>query len=77
VILLKTDGTCQKIKREQSKKLAEMLLILPKELNQIITTDIGVPLKKAKRGNKYFIVLIHHFTKFIQIYSQIYKTNTI
>ncbi len=34
----------------------------------MITTDIGGPLKETKRGNKYFIVVIDHFTKFIQIH---------
>ncbi len=66
--VVKTCDTCQKIKRDQSKKLAEMLLILPTEPNQMIATDIGGPLKETKRGNKYFIVLIDHFTKFIQIH---------
>ena len=33
----------------------------------MITTDIGGSLKETKRGNKYFIVIIDHFTKFIQI----------
>jgi hypothetical protein len=66
--MVKTCDMCQKIKRDQSKKLAEMLLILPTEPNQMITTDIGGPLKETKRGNKYFIVVIDHFTKFIQIH---------
>ncbi len=66
--MVKTCDTCQTIKRDQSKKLAEMLLILPTEPNQMITTDIGGPLKETNRGNKYFIVVIDHFTKFIQLH---------
>ena len=34
----------------------------------MITTDITGPLKETERGNKYFIVVIDHFTKFIQVY---------
>jgi hypothetical protein len=33
-----------------------MLLILSTEPKQMITTDIGGPLKETKRGNKYFIL---------------------
>jgi hypothetical protein len=66
--VVKTCDTCQKIKRDFSKKLAEMLIITPIQSNQLITTDIGGPLKETKRGNKYFIVIIDHFTKFIQIH---------
>jgi hypothetical protein len=58
-----------KIKRAQKKKLAEMLLLLPQKSNQLITTDIGGPLKETTRGNKYFLVVIDNFTKFIQIYA--------
>jgi hypothetical protein len=59
---------CQKIKRNFSKRLAEMLILTPVKPNQIITTDIGGPLKETERGNKYFIVIIDHFTKYIKIY---------
>jgi hypothetical protein len=43
--LVKTCDTCQKIKREQKKKLAKMLL--HSKPNQLITTDIGSPLKET------------------------------
>jgi hypothetical protein len=66
--MVKTSDTFEKIKRDQSNRLAEMLLIIPTEPNQIITNDIGGPLIETKRGNKYFIVVIDHFTKFIQIH---------
>ena len=66
--VVRTCDVCQKIKTEQSKKLAEMLIITPTKPNQLITTDIAGPLKETIRGNKYFIVVIDHFTKYIQIY---------
>ena len=51
--LIKSCDTCKKIKREQSKKLAEMLFFLPTEPNQMITTDIGGPLVvKNSKSNK-------------------------
>ena len=34
----------------------------------MITTDIAGPLKETEHGNKYFIEVIDHFTKFIQVY---------
>jgi len=40
-----------------------MLILLPSKPNQLITTDIGGPLKETTRGNKYFLVVIDHFTK--------------
>jgi hypothetical protein len=46
-----------------------MLILLPSKPNQLITTDIGGPLKETTRGNKYFLGVIDHFTKFIQIYA--------
>jgi len=66
--IVKTCDVCQKIKRNFSKRLAEMLILTPVKPNQIITTDIGGPLKETERGNKYFIVIIDHFTKYIKIY---------
>jgi hypothetical protein len=39
--VIKTCDTCQKIKRDFSKKLAEMLIITTVQSNQLITTDIG------------------------------------
>jgi hypothetical protein len=67
--VVKTCDTCQKIKRDFSKKLAQLLILTPVKPNQLITTDIGGPLKETVRGNKYFLVIIDHFTKFIQIYA--------
>jgi hypothetical protein len=67
--IVKTCDTCQKIKRAQKKKLAKMLILLPSKPNQLITTDIGGPLKETTRGNKYFLVVIDHFTKLIQLYA--------
>ena len=66
--VVQTCDICQKIKKEHSKKLAEMLYLTPTRPNQLITTDIAGPLKETERGNKYFIVVIDHFTKFTQVY---------
>ncbi len=65
---MRTCDICQKIKNEQSKKQAEMLIITPIKPNQLITTDIAGPFKEITRGNKYYIVVIDHFTKYIQVY---------
>jgi hypothetical protein len=66
--IVKTCDVCQKIKRNFSKRLAEMLILTPVKPNQIITPDISGPLKETERGNKYFIVIIDDFTKYIKIY---------
>jgi hypothetical protein len=55
-----TCETCQKIKREHQKNLAEILILLPSKPNQLITTDIDGPLKETTRGNKYFLVVMDH-----------------
>jgi len=66
--IVKSCDMCQKIKAQQSKNLAQLLYLTPMKPNQLITTDIAGPLKETARGNKYFIVIIDHFTKFIQVY---------
>ena len=48
--VVKKCDICQKIKRDFTKKLAEMLIITPLQSNQLITTNIGGPLKETKRG---------------------------
>jgi hypothetical protein len=67
--VIKTCDKCQKINHQQSKRLAEMLIITPTKPNQLITTDIAGPFKETSRKNKYFLVVIDHFTKYIQIYA--------
>ncbi len=64
--IVETCDMCQKIKRNFSN--AEMLISTPVKPNQIITTEIGGPLKETERSNKYFIVIIDHFTKYVKIY---------
>ena len=66
--VVRTCDICQKIKQDHIKRLAELLSITATKPNQLITTDIAGPLKETERGNKYFIVVIDHFTKYIQIY---------
>ena len=65
---IQTCDICQKIKLIQNKNLAQMLYLTPIKPNQLITTDIAGPFKATTRGNKYFLVISDHFTKYIQIY---------
>jgi hypothetical protein len=53
-----------KIKRAQNKHLAEILYLTPCRPNR----DLAGPFKTTARGNKNFMVLINHFTKYIQVY---------
>ena len=36
---------------------------------QLITSDVLGPLKTSIKGNKYVLVIIDHFSKFIQLYA--------
>ena len=58
----------QKIKEGTGRKIAELLYITPFKPNQLITTDLTGPFVSTVRGNKYLMVVIDHFTKFIECY---------
>ena len=60
--------SCQKIKSFQSKKKAELFLILPTKPGKLMTFDIAGPFIQTVSGNRYFIVLCDHFSKFLSIY---------
>ena len=61
--------TCQKIKRTEKEQKALLIVIKPQRVNQLITTDLAGPFKETVRGNKYYLVIDCHFSKFIQLYA--------
>ena len=56
--------TCQKRKRPGKMPKAPMQIYLSGEPNERIAMDVMGPLVKSKRGNKYILVIIDHFTKY-------------
>ena len=61
--------SCQKIKNTQPKRKAKLILILPNKPGKLVTFDCAGPFIVTARGNKYLIVIIDHFTKFVAIYA--------
>ena len=67
---IKTCDVCQKIKiSNRAKNLAQLIIIKPRRANQFVTTDLASPFKVTIKGNKYYMVIVCHFTKYIQIYA--------
>ena len=60
---------CQTIKAPNINRAAPLQPILPLKPMQIITTDFMGPVPRATpSGNKYALVIIDHFTKWVEIY---------
>lgn len=58
--------TCQKIKVTSRNKTAALIPILPERVNQLIRTDFAGPLSETKNGNKYILVIVDSFSKYIR-----------
>jgi hypothetical protein len=64
---IRTCDTCQKVKAI-IRTGADMMIIKPIRPNQLVTTDLAGPFIRSTKGNKYFMVMMDHFTKYLQIY---------
>ena len=62
---VKICDTCQKIKTTRSDKSAEIHNILPTRTNQLVATDLAGPFKPTIRGNRYLIVIVDCFGKYL------------
>ena len=60
---------CQKIKASAVNRLAPLQPILPTRPMQIITTDCMGPMPTSLNRNKYAIVIIDHFTKWVEVHA--------
>jgi hypothetical protein len=60
---------CQTTKRAYDKNGASIKYIISDYPFQIITSDIAGPLPITKKGNKYILVIIDHFTKWAQVHA--------
>jgi hypothetical protein len=75
--VVRTCDICQKIKNEQSKKLAEILIITPIKPNQLITTAVQVHLKKQQEEiNILSLLSITLQNTFKYIHRRKYKQKT-
>ena len=63
---LKRCDTCQKIKKTEKEHRAQLIYLKPYRTNQLITTDLAGPFKISVRGNKYLLIIICHFSKYMQ-----------
>ena len=59
---------CQKVKFKPVQR-APLNPILPTRPGQLLTTDLTGAMTLTKRGNKYAMVLVDHFTKFVNAYA--------
>lgn len=62
---VRTCDLCQKIKVIGNDMSAEMQIILPTRTNQLVSTDLTGPFKTTDRGNKYIIVIVDCFSKYL------------
>ena len=65
---LKECDTCQKVKYRPIQR-APLIPILPTRPGQLLTTDLTGAMTLTKRGNKYAMVIVDHFTKFVNTYA--------
>ena len=57
---------CQKVKTTPTKT-APLQPLHPSAPNELITTDLAGPLTKTARNNTHMMVIVDHFTKFVDI----------
>ena len=60
---------CQITKPPARYNVAELKPILPTKPLEIITTDIMGPLNVTKHNNKYIMIVVDHFTKWMELYA--------
>ena len=61
---VKTCDICQKIKSTIPNR-SELIPIMPTRTNQLVSTDYAGPFKTTVRGNKYIIVIVDCFGKYL------------
>lgn len=60
---------CQKIKQLPQPAKAELKPIIVTRPLELVTMDLVKMQQKSKRGNVYILVVVDHFTKFVQFYA--------
>ncbi len=60
---------CNMVQNPRTRPKGELMPIFTCRALQLITSDVLGPLKTSIKGNKYVLVIIDHFSKFIQLYA--------
>ena len=66
---VKTCDICQEIKPPQKYNLPELMPIKSTRPLEIVTTDIMGKLNTTKNGNNYIMIIVDHFTKWMELYA--------
>ena len=66
---VRTCLVCQQIKTPQRYNNAPMVPILPSRPGELLTTDLMGPLPRSEGGNLYILVVIDHFTKWVELFA--------
>ena len=61
---VQTCDLCQKVKSSIKNK-AELIPIIPTRTNQIVSTDFAGPFKTTVRGNRYLMIIVDCFGKYL------------
>lgn len=59
-------GVCGRFKDPQRHLRAELVPIVPARPNQIVGIDMMGPLTTTPRGNRYLLVMVDYFTKWVE-----------
>ena len=66
---IRTCATCQQVKTPGGKPVAPLVPIRVERPFQIVTLDFLGDFPKTRRGNKYIIVFVEKFTKYVEAYA--------
>ncbi len=66
---IKTCEICQSIKPPNQYNYPELQPILTSHPLELITTDIMGPCQETENKNKYILIIIDHFTKWMELYA--------
>lgn len=61
--------SCQKKKDPKHVYRAELTPLRPTKPMELVTTDIMGPLPITKKRNRYVLVIVDHFTKYVEIFA--------
>ena len=66
---VKTCEVCQQMKTPHHYNQAPLVPILPSRPGELVTTDLLGPLPRSNGGNIYILVVIDHFTKWVELFA--------
>jgi hypothetical protein len=66
---VKTCNVCQQIKPPNLYNKPELQPIESSQPLELVTTDIMGPCQETKDKNKYILIIVDHFTKWMELYA--------